>query len=109
MAPLLLLLPAYEAGFLSSTIAKRFVGRDRVREILVRHDNKPRTTLPAIDEKLRTLAGAPTKSQAWVVRWLARGIRWMANTRAFEYILLIQLKKIWPKGQSISSEVKLCI
>jgi hypothetical protein len=82
--------------------------RGKVRELLV-HGKRPRTTLPLVDERLRKAAGIPTKSEAFIARKLAELIRWLANTRALEYAILIGLKRSWPKGQAINSRVSLCL
>ena len=105
---LLWLLPSYEAGFWSALIAGKLRDRGKTRELLV-YGCPARTCLPIIDERLRKAAGTPTKSQAFVARWMATGIRWLTNTRAMEYAILFGLKRVWPKGQTISSEVKLCL
>jgi len=44
-----------------------------------------------------------------VARRIAAGLRWLANTRAMEYAILLGLKRVWPKGQTISTEVKMCL
>jgi hypothetical protein len=106
--PFLWLLPSYEAGLYSAVIAGRMRNRGKVRELLV-HGKRPRTTLPLVDERLRKAAGIPTKSEAFIARKLAELIRWLANTRALEYAILIGLKRSWPKGQAINSRVSLCL
>jgi hypothetical protein len=106
--PFLWLLPSFEAGFYSAVLAGKVRNRGKVRELLV-HGKRPRTTLPLIDEWLRKAAGIPTKSQAFIVPKLAVLLRWLANTRALEYALLISLKRAWPKGQAIHSKVRLCL
>ena len=105
---LLWLLPSYEAGFWSAVAAGKLRDRGKVREILV-HGTNARTHLPLIDQRLRRAAGTPTKSQAFVVRHTAILIRRLANTRAMEYLLLIGLKRSWPKAQTIDSKVMLCL
>ena len=106
--PFLWLLPSYEAGFYSAVIAGRIRNHGKVRELLV-HGKRPRTTLPLIDEKLRKAAGTPTRAQAFVVRHLAAIVRWLANTRALEYAILLGLKHNWPRGHSIHTKVRLCL
>ena len=106
--PFLWLLPSYEAGFYSAVLAGKIRNRGKVRELLV-HGRRPRTTLPLIDERLRKAAGTPTRVQAFTVRHLVGLIRWIVNTRAIEYALLIGLKRGWPKGQAIHSKVRLCL
>jgi hypothetical protein len=101
-------LPVYEAGFWSALIAGKFRNRGKTREMLV-YGRPVRTCLPVIDERLRKAAGTPTKSQAFVARWIVAGLRWLANTRAMEYAILLGLRRIWPKGQTISTEVKMCL
>ena len=105
---LLWLLPSYEAGFWSALIAGKLRDRGKTRELLV-YGRPARTCLPILDERLRKAAGTPTKSQALVARWIATGLRWLANTRAMEYAILLGLKRVWPKGQAICTEVKLCL
>jgi hypothetical protein len=102
------LLPSYEAGFWSALIAGKLRDRGKTRELLI-YGRPARTCLPFIDEQLRKAAGTPTKSQAFVARWITTGVRWLTNTRAMEYAILLGLKRVWPKGQTISSEVKLCL
>jgi hypothetical protein len=105
---LLWLLPSYEAGFWSALIAGKLRDHGKTREILV-YGSRSRTHLPLIDERLRKAAGTPTKSQAFMVRHTAAFIRWLANTRAIEHVLLIGLKRSWPKGQTIDSKISLCL
>jgi hypothetical protein len=106
--PFLWLLPSYEAGFYSAVLAGKIRNRGKVRELLV-HGKRPRITLPVIDERLRKAAGTPTRAQAFVVRHLADLVRWLANTRALEYAILLGLKHNWPSGQAIHSKVRLCL
>jgi len=68
-----------------------------------------RRCLPFIDERLRKAAGTPTKSQAFAARRIAAALRWLANTRAMDYAILLGLRRVWPKGQTISTEVKMCL
>jgi hypothetical protein len=105
---LLWLLPSYEAGFWSALIAGKLRDRGKTRELLV-YGRPARTCLPILDERLRKAAGTPTKSQALVARRIVAGLRWLANTRAMEYVILLGLKRIWPKGQTISTEVNMCL
>jgi hypothetical protein len=105
---LLWLLPSYEAGFYSAVVAVKIRNRGKVRELLL-HGKRPRTTLPFIDERLRIAAGTTTKSQEFIARHSVVLIRWLANTRAIEYALLIALKRSWPKGQAIASTIRLCL
>ena len=102
------LLPSYEAGFWSALIAGKLRDRGKIRELLV-YGRPARTCLPLIDERLRKAAGTPTRAQAFVVRHLADLVRWLANTRALEYALLLGLKHNWPSGQVIHSKVRLCL
>ena len=102
------LLPSYEAGFYSAVLAGKIRNRGKVRELLV-HGKRPRTTLPLIDERLRKAAGTSTRTQAFAVRQTVALIRWLVNTRAMEYALLISLKRAWPKGQAIHSKVRFCL
>ena len=106
--PFLWLLPSYEAGFYSAVIAGRIRNRGKVRELLV-HGKRPRTTLPLIDERLRKTAGTPTRAQAFAVRHLVALVRWLANSRAIEYAILIGLKRSWPMGQAIHPKVRFCL
>ena len=109
MAPWLLwFLPSFEAGFWSALIAGKLRDRGKTRELLV-YGRPARTCLPVIDERLRKAAGTPTKSQAFAARRIVAGLRWLANTRAMEYVILLGLKRIWPKGQTISTEVNMCL
>jgi hypothetical protein len=109
MVPWLLwFLPSFEAGFWSALIASKLRDRGKTRELLV-YGRPAQTCLPVIDERLRKAAGTPTKSQAFVARRIAAGLRWLANTRAMEYAILLGLKRVWPKGQTISTEVKMCL
>ena len=109
MAPWLLwFLPSFEAGFWSALIAGKLRDRGKTRELLV-YGRPARMCLPVIDERLRKAAGTPTKSQAFVARRIAAGLRWLANTRAMEYVILLGLKRVWPKGQTLSTEVKMCL
>ena len=102
------LLPSYEAGFYSAVLAGKIRNRGKVRELLV-HGKRPRTTLPLIDERLRKAAGTSTRAQRFAVRQTVALIRWLVNTRAMEYALLISLKRAWPKGQAIHSKVRFCL
>lgn len=106
--PFLWLLPSYEAGFYSAVLAAKIGNRGKVRELLV-HGKRSRKTLPLIDERLRKAAGTSTRAQAFAVRHLVAVIRWLVNTRAIEYALLISLKRAWPNGQAIHSKVRLCL
>jgi hypothetical protein len=109
MTPWLLwFLPSFEAGFWSALIAGKLRDRGKTRELLV-YGRPARMCLPVIDERLRKAAGTPTKSQAFVARRIAAGLRWLANTRAMEYVILLGLKRVWPKGQTLSTEVKMCL
>ena len=109
MAPWLLwFLPSFEAGFWSALLAGKLGNRGKIRELLV-YGRPARTCLPVIDERLCKAAGTPTKSQAFAARRIVAGLRWLANTRAMEYVILLGLKRIWPKGQAISTEVKMCL
>jgi hypothetical protein len=66
--------------------------------------------LPYIDGKLREAAGTPTKSQALVARGLTGGVRWFVGTRAFDYAVLLNIRKFWPiQGRMIDKEIKLCL
>ncbi|MGB6827993.1 MAG: hypothetical protein WBE41_08130 [Terracidiphilus sp.] len=105
---LLWFLPSFEAGFWSALVAGKLRGRGRTRELLV-YGGPARICLPLIDERLRKAAGTPTKSQAFASRRIAAGLRWLANTRAMDYAILLGLRRIWPKGQTISTEVKMCL
>ena len=105
---LLWFLPSFEAGFWSALIAGKVRDRGKIRELLV-YGRPARTYLPVIDERLCRAAGVPTKSQAFAARWIAAGLRWLANTRAMDYAILLGLKRAWPKGQTISTEVKMCL
>jgi hypothetical protein len=105
---LLWLLPSYEAGFWSALLAGKLRNHGKTRELLV-YGNHSRTHLPLIDERLRKAAGTPTKSQAFLVRHSAAFIRWLANAHAIEHMLLIGLKRSWPKGQTIDSKISLCL
>ena len=105
---LLWFLPSFEAGFWSALIAGKLRDRGKTRELLV-YGRPAQTCLPVINERLRKAAGTPTKSQAFVARRIAAGLRWLANTRAMEYAILLGLKRVWPKGQTISTEVKMCL
>ena len=105
---LLWLLPSFEAGFWSALAAGKLKDRGKVRELLL-YGRRERTALPLIDERLRKAAGLPTRSQAFVARHIASLMRWMVNTRAMEFAILIGLKRSWPKGNPISSYVKLCL
>ena len=109
MTPWLLwLLPSVEVGFWSSFIAGKLRDRGKTRELFV-YGRPARTCLPVIDERLRKAAGTPTKSQAFLVKHTAAVIRWLANTRAIEHVLLIGLKRSWPKGKTIDSKISLCL
>jgi hypothetical protein len=109
MAPWLLwFLPSFEVGFWSALVAGKLRGRGRTRELLI-YGRPARRCLPLIDERLRKAAGTPTKSQAFAVRRIGAGLRWVANTGAMDYAILLGLKRIWPKGQTISTEVKMCL
>ena len=109
MAPWLLwLLPTYEAGFWSALAAAKFRNRGKTRELLL-HGCRPRTSLPFIDERLCKAAGTPTKPQAFLAQQLVNFVRWAANTKAMEHLILLGLKRGWPKGQSINSEVRLSL
>ena len=109
MAPWLLwFLPSFEVGFWSALVAGKLRGRGRTRELLI-YGRPARRCLPLIDERLRKAAGTPTKSQAFAVRRIGAGLRWVANTRAMDYAILLGLKRIWPKGQTISTVVKMCL
>ena len=105
---LLWFVPSFEAGFWSALIAGKLRDRGKTRELLV-YGSRSRTSLPLIDERLRKAAGTPTKSQAFVAGRIAAGLRWLANTRAMDYAILLGLRRIWPKGQTISTEVKMCL
>jgi hypothetical protein len=105
---LLWLLPSFEAGFWSALLAGKLRDRGKIREFLV-YGGRSRTHLPLIDERLCKAAGTPTKSQAFLVRHTAAFIRWMANTRAIEHVLLIGLKRSWPKERTIDSKISLCL
>jgi len=105
---LLWMLPSYEAGFWSALLAAKLRNRGKVRELLV-YGKRPRTSLPLIDEWLRKGAGVPTRTQALTVKCGAAGIRWFANTKALEHLLLILLKGSWFGGRAISKEVNLCL
>jgi hypothetical protein len=105
---LLWLLPSYEAGFWSALLAGKLRNHGKTRELLV-YGNHSRTHLPLIDERLHKAAGTPTKSQAFLVRHSAAFIRWLANAHAIEHMLLIGLKRSWPKGQTIVSKISLCL
>jgi len=69
---LLWFLPSFEAGFWSALIAGKLRDRGKTRELLV-YGSRSRTSLPLIDERLRSL------------------------------------QRVWPKGQTISTEVKMCL
>ena len=105
---LLWLLPSFEAGFWSALLAGKFHDHGKTRSLLV-YGIHSRTHLPLIDERLRKVAGTPTKAQAFLVRHAVAFIRWLANTRAIEHVLLIGLKRSWPKRQTIDSKVSLCL
>jgi hypothetical protein len=109
MAPWLLwFLPTFEAGFWSALIAGKVRDRGNIHELLI-YGRPARKRLPLIDERLRKAAGTPTKSQAFAARQIAAGLRWVVNTRAMDYVILLGLKRVWPKGQTISTEVKMCL
>jgi hypothetical protein len=101
---LLWLLPFFEAGFWSALLAGKLRDQDKTRELLV-YGSRTRTHLPLIDERLRKAAGTPTKSQAFLVRHTAAFIRWLANTRAVEHVLLIGLKRSFPRRQTIDQTI----
>ncbi|MDT8069210.1 MAG: hypothetical protein ROO76_13675, partial [Terriglobia bacterium] len=109
MAPWLLwLLPSFEAGFWSALIAGKVRDRGKTRELLI-YGSRTRTRLPLIDEQLRKAAGTPTKSQAFVVEHLVNFIRWAANTKAIEHLILLGIQRSWPRRKSIRSEVRLIL
>lgn len=105
---LLWLLPSYEAGFWSALLAGKFRDRSKTHELLM-CGNRTKIHLPIIDERLRKAAGSPTRSQAFIVRYTTKSIRWFANTRAIEHLLLIGLKRSWPKSDAIDSKIRLCL
>ena len=106
---LLWLLPAYEAGCWTTLLGIRGRDRSKTRQTLV-YGSRAKTTLPFVDEQLRKAAGTPTKSQALVARSLSKGLRWICNTRAFEYAVLLGVRKRWPnQNQVIDKEIKLCL
>jgi hypothetical protein len=105
---LLWLPPSFEAGFWSALVAGKLRDRGKVRELLL-HGRSARTALPLIDERLRKAAGPPTRPQAFAARQIASLVRWMVNTRAMELAILIGLKRSWPKGNAISSHLKLSL
>ena len=105
---LLWLLPSFEAGFWSALLAGKLRDEGKTRELLV-YGSRLRMHLPLIDERLRKAAGTPTKSQAFLVRHTAAFIRWLANARAIEHVLLIGLKRSWPRGRTIDSKINLCL
>jgi hypothetical protein len=61
--------------------------RDSVRRTLI-HGSKRSTTIPIVDEKLKSLSGVPTKSQQKTARLLVKTVRGITNTKAFEYVVL---------------------
>jgi len=105
---LLWLLPSFEAGFWSALAAGKLRDRGKVRGLLL-YGRRASRALPIIDERLRKAAGTPTRSQAFAATHITSLIRWMVNTRAMELAILIGLKRSWPKGNAISSKVKLCL
>jgi hypothetical protein len=106
---LLWLLPAYEAGCWTTVLGISGWDTGKTRQTLL-HGAGAKTALPYIDGKLRKAAGTPTKSQALVARKLTGGVRWVVGTRAFDYAILLNVRKFWPiKGQVIPREVKLCL
>ena len=105
---LLWLLPSFEAGFWSALAAGKLRDRGKVRGLLL-YGRRASRALPIIDERLRKAAGTPTRSQAFAARHIASLIRWLVNTRAMELAILIGLKRSWPKGNAISSHVKLSL
>ena len=105
---LLWLLPSFEAGFWSALLAGKLRDEGKTRELLV-YGGRLRMHLPLIDERLRKAAGTPTKSQAFLVRHTAAFIRWLANARAIEHVLLIGFKRSWPKKRTIDSKISLCL
>jgi hypothetical protein len=105
---LLWFLPIYEAGFWSAVLTGKIRDRGKIRELLV-YGCRTRTHLPLIDERLRNAAGNQTKSQAYLVRHAAALIRWLANTRAIEHVLLIGIKRSWSKRQNMDAKISLCL
>lgn len=106
---LLWLLPAYEAGVWTGLLGLGGRNAVKVRNTLI-HGAAPRTALPFVDAQLRKATGTPTKSQAAVASWIARGVRWAVNTQAFEYAILLGVKKRWRnQGQAICSRVRLSL
>src|ERR1039457_3078087 len=102
---LLWLLPAYEAGIWTSAFGFRGLRRKHVEDVLL-HGKESRTSLQFIDRQLKRTAGSPTRSQAYVARFLTRGLRWCVNTHAFEYAILLSVKRCWPrKVRGIDSKV----
>lgn len=109
MAPWLLwLLPTYEAGFWSALAVGKVRNRGKTRELLL-HGTHPQTALPVIDERLRKAAGTPTWSQALIAKHLVSLVRWAANTKAMEHLILLGIKRSWPRGHSLNADVRLSL
>jgi len=107
---LLWLLPVFEVGLSAFTfITLRGGNRSKVRDILIYGIAQPKS-LPVIDTQIQKAAGAPTKSQAAIARWITRGARLAINTKAFEYAVLLGVKKRWAgQGRAIDPTVRLCL
>jgi hypothetical protein len=105
---LLWLIPSYEVGFWSAILLRRKSHNPkRDREILIYGAGGAQHHIPIVDERLRRQAGSATKWQARVASWTVSCSRWLVNSKAFEHLALIAIRKRWPGQKPISSTVRL--
>lgn len=68
-----------------------------------------RTSIPIADSLLEKQTVGSTKTQRVIASNIAKMIRSVVNTKAFEQTILIQTRKSWPGQSEMSTEVKLFI
>jgi hypothetical protein len=103
---IVLLLEAFEVGFLFGQRANRRRQRRRARELLV-WGRRLATPLPLVDERLRKAVGTPTRTHTVVADGIVRAVRWTINTRAFELVVLQAACKRWPAGKRLDPKIRL--
>lgn len=79
--------PAFEAGTWIGWLSSRFGSGARRRERFI-HGSKALVSIPIIDQQLEREVMFSSKNHRRVASGVARGIRLLVNTRAFELLLV---------------------
>lgn len=98
----------FEAGSWFGLALAKFGSRDKNQNLLI-NGYDVRTSLPVADNLISQQTIHATKAQRMVSSRLSQLIRSIANTKAFEQLLLKQIMENWPGNSKMSTGSKLFI